>query len=484
MESKNADKQGVIIHISNDFMLRLWQQSKLWIRNKRFEISIVWAAVLWPFVAKALNMPWIVSVIGIMAMCSVLFVLSFQKQTEFSIKSSRVLQALTVFCVWIVFQPLYTDVPLYLALFIACTLFSTIYLYVCLPAIDTHHNYINYLPTVLYVLELFIIINLIFSFFLGLGEHYSYRSGNVRAFGTLSDSIAPIVGFFVIKNALEYKWIRGVFAAFALAITGGKVAIGITIISILGLLVVHRSLWRPAMLALVLMLVSQIMLHLSFAMELPPNRHLNPERFTSSQVVSIFEELSLKSTDFMDSISGGLLDDLDFSKLDSSGEEIVVDTVQSGSRRIMSMVAGLIIVQENPVGGVGFWRSRQKISEIAEQDPLGLGRLLSDGRVSWSKVNAVQNAPIRVLAETGVVGLFLFIIFCFSVLAIFFKHLFARHKTGIDSGKSIGVSMSVWGVSFVIVNQTVAWMDPAHLQLIWLSLCAGSVMLLSQRKVE
>lgn len=478
------DKQGDIINTGGHLMLRLRQQSKLIIRDKHFEISMVWLAILWPFVVMVFSLPWLFSVAGIMSMCIVLIVVPYQKQTEFSIKSSPVLQALTVFCVWIVFQPLYTDVPLYSALLIACTLFSTIYLYVRLPVIDTRDKYIDYLPAVLFTLELFIITNLIFSFFLGIGEHYSYPSGNVRAFGALSDSIAPIVGFFVIKNALDRKWIMGILAAFALAITGGKIAIGITIISIIGLLVVHRSLWQSAIRALVFMLVSQAMLHMSFAMELPPNRHLSPDRFVDNQVPTIFEELSLKVTDFLSVINDKSLDNLDVSKLDSSGGEIMVDTVQSGSRRIMSMVAGLIIVQENPVGGVGFWRSRQKIPEIAEQDPLGLGRLFSDGRVSWSKVNAVQNASIRVLAETGVVGLFIFGIFCFSVLAIFFKHLFSIRKTGFESGKSISVSMSVWGISFVIFNQTVAWMNPGHLQLIWLSLCTGSVALLYQSKTE
>ena len=144
------------------------------------------------------------------------------------------------------------------------------------------------------------------------------------------------------------------------------------------------------------------------------------------------------------------------------------------------MVAGLIIVQENLVGGVGFGLSRRKIPEVAENDPLGLGRLLSDKRVAWSKVHAVQNASIRILAETGIVGLFLFGVFCFFVLAIFFKYLYAIHRAGVDSSQNMGLAMSVWGMAFVILNQTVAWMYPAHIQMIWLSLCVGSVMFVNK----
>ena len=489
MKGVMSDDQGSIINFLRNHIRESMVVGKFRLNSQPFKKGVLWVVIFWPFVATSLNLRWEVMIVGIMLMSVAIFftyhlrIIAPSGESMCAPELPRMLQVFIIFCLFLFSQPLYVDMSISVALFIACSFIATFYLYTYLPSIYNSQNYADHFLTVLYVFELFIIINLVFSFFLGIGEHYSYRSGNVRAFGALSDSIAPIIGFFVIKNALEYRWLRGFFAAFALAITGGKIAIGITIIAIFGLLIVHRNLWRSVFLGLALMLVSQIMLHLSFAMELPPNKHLNPERFITSQSNTSASELSSKVTAFFNAFDDDKPShDTYTSSLDSSGEEVVVDMVQSGSRRIMSIIAGLIIAQENPVAGVGFWRSGERIQEIAESDPLELGRLLSDERVAWSKVHAVQNAPIRILAETGIVGLFLFCLFCLSMLAVFFKYLRAIHRAGVDSSKNIGIAMSVWGIVFIIFNQTVAWMNPGHFQLIWLLLCAGSVIWFSGSK--
>lgn len=457
-------------------MVRFTERCAFDVRSNSLAISIVWFVLLWPFIIKALYLPWQVEVVGSIVISVFLLITLYDGLIKYLFELSPAIHALILLSVWILFQPFYLDVSFVWTSLVACTLLSTICLYVSLPVIDSHINYKKHLPIILYTIELFIIANLFFSFFLGVGEHYSYRSGNVRAFGSLGDAISPVVGFFVIKNALDYKWIRGFLAAFALAITGGKVALGITIIAILGLLIVHIRLWKAVMLALLFVIISFIMLHLSFMMKLPPNRHLNPERFTADKSSPMVVKFSSKIKDFLNVVESESFDSLDVSRLNASSEEVQVDTMQSGTRRLMSIVAGLKMVKQHPIGGVGWGQSRFKIPEIAEQDPLGLGMRFSDSRVAWSKVHGVQNASIRILAETGAVGLILFWVFCFGLLRVFLKFLYQTNRTGANYNNSTGISMSVWSISFIISNQTVAWMAHAHLQLIWLSFCAGNVL--------
>ncbi len=421
------------------------------------EKTIIWLFFFGPFAVTAIFQEWKISA-TYTVFVSYLLVICACRRGFLIVRDAMLLWVgASCFLLWLLVQILATDIPPLAALASIIILFSTLLFIAVLAILNIDGRLDRTVYSVLFAVELLLVVNVLVSFFWGIGEYYSYRGGGARAFGLLSDSVSPIVGFFVLKNAIENKKSMTLLLSFVLAATGGKMALGITIVGFVILALLGRGFRKTVYLGFVAIVLSQIMLHASFELELSPNK------FVSS---------SMEPPSLLQSFSSFVIPNAEAKQTVS---EVVTDTIQSGSRRVLSLAAGIEIARTNPFFGVGYRQSADQISNIATIDPFGVGDLLEAPKVGWEQIKGVQNASLRVAAETGFVGLVFFWVFCFGMLIVFIKSLMAQQRSAFNNLDSVKVAASVWGISLILFNQTVAWMEPAHLQLIWLSLCVSIV---------
>ena len=415
-------------------------------------VVLVWAVILGPLVVMTVRQEWQIEFLAFLALTAAVLALRHLRQLRQLMRSTWL-----VWCgiggltLWIVLQTQFTPSGpsiLYEAK-AAVALIVTLVAFALIPVVNRDGSRDRLIEWAVTAAEFFIIVQLLVSFFSGLGEHHSYHSGAVRAFGFLGDSISPILGFFVLKHALDRRPVRCFLSAFALAITGGTMALGVTFAGLIGLLLLRQDFWRPMRNGFVAILLAQLALQLSFALELPPNK---------------FVDLYAEDPFLAEEQSPG-----------KRIEWLAKDIVASGSRRVLSLVAGIDIAYRHPLVGVGYLQTAKQIPVVAARDPFGVGELLKAPKVSWSKVKAVDNASLRIAAELGIFGLVLFWTICTGMIIIFLKPLVDLRRSGPEMGSTLETAAAVWGISFILANQTAAWMAPGHLQLTWLALCLGIV---------
>jgi len=322
--------------------------------------------------------------------------------------------------------------------------------------------------------EYFIVAQLVVSFFSGIGEFYGYRTGSVRAFGFLSDSISPIIGFFIARNAVEHRHLRCFLAAFALAVTGGKAALGITIATfvVLLLLVGGRRYWLPARNGLLTLLGAYFCVHAAIALEVPPNQFYALSLTEEEKRISQIELRTLRE---LRSIESGQIGALPHALL-ALTRELPMSLVQAGANRLLSYAAALEIIHRYPLVGAGFNRSHDYIPQMVRLNPGGINSLFVDPGIAWSTVTALHNPSLLVFAELGLIGFILFWIVCIGMLAVFWKT--RNHMRTVQAGpvswrRSLAVAASAWGTTFVLLHQTTGWIEPGHPQLVFLALCVG-----------
>ena len=418
--------------------------------KQRAEVALVWAVILGPLVVTTVRQEWRIEFLAFLALTAAVLALRHLRQLRQLMRSTwLVWSGIGGMAVWVVLQTQFTPSGpsiLYEGK-AAVALVVTLVAFALIPLVNRNGDRDRLIEGAITAAEFFIIGQLFLSFFLGIGEHHDYRSGVVRAFGFLGDSMSPILGFFVLKHALDRRPVRCLLSAFALAITGGKMALAIIFVGLIGLLLLRRDFWRPMRNGFVAILLAQLALQLSFALELPPNKF-----------VDLYAEDPLLAEE---------------QSLGKRIEWLVKDIAASGSRRVLSLVAGIDIAYRHPLVGVGYLQTAKQIPVVATRDPFGVDKFLEAPKVSWSKVKAVDNASLRMAAELGIVGLVLFWTVCVGMILIFLKPLADLRRSGPEMRNMLETAAAVWGISFILVNQTAAWMTPGHLQLTWLALCLG-----------
>lgn len=307
--------------------------------------------------------------------------------------------------------------------------------------------------------EYFVVAQLILSFFSGIGEFHGYRTGSVRAFGFLSDAISPIVGFFIVRNAVEHRHLRCFVAAFALAVAGGKAALGMTLGTFIVLLLLTgaRPYWRPARNGVLALLGGYFCVQAAIALEVPPNQFYAMSLTEEEKRVSQIELRPLHELRSMELGEVGAVRAL--------WRELPISFVQAGANRLLSYTAALEIIHRHPLVGAGFNRSHDYIPQMVRLNPGGINSLFVDPAVAWSTVTALHNPSLLVFAELGFIGFILFWIVCIGILAVFWK---TRHDM-----RALPVAASAWGTTFVLLYQTTGWIEPGHPQLVFLALCVG-----------
>lgn len=412
-------------------------------------VVLVWAVILGPLVVTTVRQEWRIEFLSFLALATAILASKSLRRIVYA--TWIVWCGIGGLTLWIVLQTQFTPSGpsiLYEAK-AAVALVVTLVAFALIPLVNRDGDRDHVIGWAVTAAEFFIIVQLLVSFFSGLGEHHSYPSGAVRAFGFLGDSMSPILGFFVLKHALDRRPVRCFLSAFALAITGGKMALAIIFVGLIGLLLLRRDFWRPMRNGFVAILLAQLALQLGFALELPPNKFV--DLYAEDPLLA--EEQSLGK------------------RIEWLGKDIVA----SGSRRVLSLVAGIDIAYRHPLVGVGYLQTAKQIPVVAARDPFGVGELMKAPKVAWSKVKAVDNASLRMAAELGIVGLVLFWTVCVGMIMIFLKPLVGLRGPLSDKISTFEIAAAVWGISFILVNQTAAWMAPGHPQLTWLAVCLGIV---------
>ena len=303
----------------------------------------------------------------------------------------------------------------------------------------------------LFFAEIYIALQLLSSYLFNFGETYIYSDGSTRAFGFLSDSISPVIAFFVIKNLLEHRHYRFVIAFFCLMITGGKMAIIMAIIMFFYMLYVCKgrkfSVKKYLFLGFVGYLILQILsISLSEGYE-------NKSSPSSSIAVKIF----------------------DAGYLQKKLSHLYGDYINAGGNRLFSIIAAIEIFQQNPVVGIGVNKSMGFISSLDDGFPFIEDFSISNADQIWAGVKQIHNPTFRIMAEMGGIGLFLFWLVCIGILMIPFAYIRRIRKEKNKPINACVLASALWVIVFVLFHQTTGWFEPGHPQLIWLFVCLGIV---------
>jgi O-antigen ligase len=162
--------------------------------------------------------------------------------------------------------------------------------------------------------------------------------------------------------------------------------------------------------------------------------------------------------------------------------------VNAGSNRLLSWLAALVIISQDPIVGVGQFRADYLIPHVASSDPGGVSRFFKDPEAAWRTVRGIYNPSLKIFAELGVIGLVLFWLVCGGMIAIFWKAMSTlrvsfRQGDSLTTIDSLGIVAAVWGLTFVVLHQTTGWIDPGHMQLVWLAACLGLASVAARNKL-
>lgn len=428
---------------------------KIWGLKQITEVALVWGIVLGTLVTLTVRASWQVELLSFLALATFIFGCMYLKRLIYQTWLFSI--GFCFLTLWIVLQTQFTALgpTIFYEAKAAVALSVTIIAFVIIPVVNRGGDRDRLVAWALTGAEVFIIGQLFVSFFFGIGESRGYVSGAVRAFGFLGDGIAPILGYFVLKHALGHRPVRCFLAAFGLAITGGKMALILTVVGLLCLLILHRDLWRSMRVGFFAIVIAQFMLHLTFALELPPSKYFDDS--LKIRVPAHAEILKRQQTP------------------SKRIEMNLKDYFVAARNRGLSFAAGADIFLRDPLFGVGYLRTSQQIPLAASRDRFGIGKVLVTPAVTWEKVRAIHNASLRIAAELGVIGLAFFWTVCAGMIMIFLRPLVALRRSNLVPKDTLEVAAAVWGLSFIFVDQTTGWVSPGHIQLIWLSLCLGIV---------
>lgn len=271
-------------------------------------------------------------------------------------------------------------------------------------------------------------VSIFSSFFFGIGEIYTPGLLGYRAFGYLGDSFSPVVVFLLLFFAFQGSKLR-------------------TITCILILLMMEAK-------AAMLMAVFCFSLYFFIIQK-------NKSRFLSLSLigfVALLPIIFLLPSLF--EISSILFPNLEY----------------TFSNRTISFAVGIQYFLENPIFGIGI---NQGLNRVHEDSNLYAQLELID---SYYQVYQVQNAYLRVLSETGLIGFSLMISLIIFWLINALKSLKIANSITKSSSQSMIYASSIYLIGFVIIYQSTGWFIAGHPQLTWLLMFSTLSMILAERK--
>ena len=262
------------------------------------------------------------------------------------------------------------------------------------------------------------------SFVTGMGERYNGGIAGYRAFGFLGDSFSAVIVFlilfYMINNYKYYAFISGL----VLIMMGGKTAI--------------------------VMVVFCMTLYLLFI-----------KKSATSKVLGVALGTCLVTLPLVLGVIVSNLQNVEFSMMN----------------RMISYKLGIEYFLENPVFGIGInqglGRSRYDAISLAE----------AEGITNYFPVYQVQNAFLRTLSETGLIGFSLMLMFVYFLLSRAVKSIRSAMLLPESIERNIIFAAGLWVIGFVCVYQTTGWFLAGHPQLTWLLMFSTISIILAERKL-
>ena len=262
------------------------------------------------------------------------------------------------------------------------------------------------------------------SFVTGMGERYNGGIAGYRAFGFLGDSFSAVmvflILFYMINNYKYYAFISGL----VLIMMGGKTAI--------------------------VMVVFCMTLYLLFI-----------KKSATSKVLGVALGTCLVTLPLVLGVIVSNLQNVEFSMMN----------------RMISYKLGIEYFLENPVFGIGInqglGRSRYDAISLAE----------AEGITNYFPVYQVQNAFLRTLSETGLIGFSLMLMFVYFLLSRAVKSIRSAMLLPESIERNIIFAAGLWVIGFVCVYQTTGWFVAGHPQLTWLLMFSTISIVLAERKL-
>jgi len=247
------------------------------------------------------------------------------------------------------------------------------------------------------------------SFFFGFGETYT-GDGLLRAFGWLGDSFTPVLVFLILYFVLQKRWLQSVALLGALIMTGGKAGM--------------------------MMLVAAPVMYVLIS---PATKRKKIGIFAAGVVTAIAVSFLWVP------ISAALFQNYEYSY----------------NNRIISMQLGVQYFQESPWVGIGVNQSMKFIGVESET-------IINSESINAFPVEQINNAFVRTLAETGILGLCCFLALCAVWLLRGVRGLSKAYQWHVCPERSITIAGGFWVIGFVLFYQTTGWFEAGHPQLAWL----------------
>lgn len=315
---------------------------------------------------------------------------------------------------------------------------------------------------------------IIFSYLTGWGEIYDQNDGARRAYGMAGDGFTLLLSFGCLWAMLGKRWLLGVAIGTALLMTGGRMGVLALILCI--------SLSAPLLLGkerahigrailLLALAISACMITLHIADYLRHHPLLQDMQLAQSTTIAA----KVSPTPTMTNIATLRAYNAQMPAHLRLINHYYYSALSTGSGRLIGLGAGLQMLQDNPLSGVGYGNSTAVISAYAAQDFFALKDKINLPADRFTSERLIANQTATTAAETGWPGLVLFIGMCAAALWIAARsYLSILRQTHPRSRQDqLVLACSIWAMVLIAGNQTATWFLPASPNLLWLYICLG-----------
>lgn len=271
------------------------------------------------------------------------------------------------------------------------------------------------------VLAVLFIVNFFGSRILGLGQVDVGMQGT-RAFGLLGDSFSPIPIFPLLYFFFRREYLWSLAMLGALLLTGGKAAL-VMLFATFVLYSLLKGSWSVRLVTAAVVIV----------------------------VIGVGAPVLLKMAESIPVLAFSI------------------------NTRLISFEMAWGFFTSSPLVGIGINQSMADAAghgiEIAKLANLSF----------YYSVYQVDNAFLRTLAETGLIGLAILLAFCVVLLCRAFASLAIANRIPDPATRALVIAGGLWTITFIILYQFVGWFEAGHPQMTWLLLISSVSYAASER---
>lgn len=306
---------------------------------------------------------------------------------------------------------------------------------------------------------------IIFSYLTGWGEIYDQNDGARRAYGMAGDGFTLLLSFGCLWAIMGQRVFLSALTGAALLMTGGRLAL----LSLLLCFVLYSPfLWqlgkshtRTLILFVIKFFALCLIISSTADMVRSPNEYNRNQVPASAVRLSNIKELRTANVALPWHLR--------------TLNHYYYGAFATGSGRLIGLGAGLQMLQDNPLSGVGYGNSTAVMNAYAAQDFFALKDKINISADRFTSERLIANQTATIAAETGWPGLALFIGMCAAALWIAVHSYLSilRQTHPLSSQDQLVLACSIWAMVLIVGNQTATWFLPASPNLLWLYICLG-----------